>query len=128
MATIIRVIGGLVAFAAILALVQYTNLTAPQPAAVAYATPSENAIAGTLTYSRTNTGAPITYLVYKTPSGAIVTKVIQFDTASSCATAQGTYPCSLVKDALPTYYPAGSVHAEGSVNAENILVRSLSTN
>jgi hypothetical protein len=77
-------------------------------------------LTGTIEYYPNNLGTPIPYLVYAPERD----KALLFDSASRCETSRGTYPCSLIAQALHAYYP-DRVTATGSVKAEHVLVKRL---
>jgi hypothetical protein len=127
MKNLLYILGAIIVVVAAVALFKNLTLTAPAGAGVAAvaAAASSEGIVGTLTYYPNNVGTQLPYIVYKTATGMVATKVLTFDSSSTCKTANGDYPCTLIKEALPSYYDGGAVRVIGTVNDEGIEVSLL---
>jgi hypothetical protein len=119
---------GFALFAGIVAYIQDSMVSAPSSAgAAAISTApfvSRATLYGTLTYYPDNVGTPVPYIVYRGSYGAEA-KALVFGSSSVCVTLFGTYPCSLIRTALRTYYADNFVQAVGSVRYENLYVHRL---
>lgn len=89
--------------------------------------PTATRIVGTLTYYPNNAGIQVPYLVFTDEGGNIRTKALVFESWSTCETSSGNFPCSLIDNALATYYGGNPVVAEGTIETERLAVSSLST-
>jgi len=87
-------------------------------AAPAIAVPT--AFSGTIDYYPNNLGTSIPYLVYQ--DQGVSTRALLFTGSSVCVTAHGTYPCTLIADALAAYYGGTAVSVTGALDAENLVV------
>lgn len=136
MSFILRSAFVLVAILGIIFLMQHPLLNQKVPAAskVAAVALSDlpqlgnpDAITGTLTYGRDNVGNQVPYIVYSSSTGAAATKALVFDANSTCVTAGATFPCSLIKNALSSYYGANNVQITGgSIANGDLTVGTLS--
>jgi hypothetical protein len=108
-----------------------TSQTAAAGEATEVATPSTGSgqaaadtfeLTATLTYYPDNLGRQIPWIVYKTTNGSTATKSLAFDSASSCVTSSGTFPCALIADAFAHYYSSGSIRVIGTFNNESLVV------
>lgn len=130
MQILLRILGGVVALAALIAFWQYAastghDMTTLAAAPVLAEAPSLGVtLVGTLDYAHNNAGTPTPYLVY-TEDGAIHTKALVFTSASSCTAGETSYPCTLIKDALESYYGGVRVSATGLIADEGLVVRTL---
>ena len=96
--------------------------------AVAEIPASDGIFRGTITYGKDNIGLEVPYLVFTDPEGYVQTKALIFTSESDCDTARGTYPCTLIKDALSYYVGAGPVTTTGVVSAGSLVVSHLALN
>lgn len=82
---------------------------------------------GTLSYYPNNTGYQVPFLVFKAKSlfgtsGVTETRALDFDSGSTCITAEGTFRCTLIEESFSHYYGGSYVHVTGQRQAEGVIV------